>query len=88
MARHHRRSLDRLVPLLAEGRHQVGAAAGMPGDAQENGLIGGAFSALIAARLRGDPASSLPALALELLEFFLAPFLGLVEGQGESGTRM
>jgi AcrR family transcriptional regulator len=74
LAHHHRRSLDRLIPLLCVGRRQPAAPAAMP-KTLEQALIGGA-STLLAARLESGTEPSLPGLELELLEFILAPYLG------------
>ncbi len=86
LAGHHRRSLDRLVPGLSAGRRLPVAPAEMP-PTLEQGLIGGA-AALIAARLYGEVSSAVPALAPELLEFLLAPYLGGAEARRFSSARM
>ena len=74
LAAHHRRSLDRLIPFIAEGRRQPTAPSAMP-MTLEQALIGGA-STLLAARLESGAEPSLPGLELELLEFILTPYLG------------
>lgn len=67
-------SRDRLVRLLAAGRSEIPEAAGLPG-VTEQALIGG-LAGLISSQIVNGEAEHLPALAPQLVELTLLPYLG------------
>jgi AcrR family transcriptional regulator len=70
-------SRDRLARLLVAGRTETPHGAELPG-ILEPALIGG-IAGVVSAQLRAGEASRLPALAAELVELTLAPYLGREE---------
>lgn len=73
----HRRVLDsrdRLARFLAAGRSETPHARELPG-VIEAGLVGG-IAGVISAQLQDGEGRHLPALAPELVEFTLTPYLG------------
>jgi AcrR family transcriptional regulator len=67
-------SRDRLVRLLATGRSEIPSSAGLPG-ITEQALIGG-LAGTISTQLVNGEAERLPALAPQLVELTLLPYLG------------
>ena len=67
-------SRDRLARLLAAGRTETQHGAELPG-VIESALVGG-ISGVISTQLRAGEAKHLPALAPELVELTLTPYLG------------
>ena len=70
-------SRDRLARLLVAGRTETRHGAELPG-VIESALVGG-ISGVISAQLRAGEAKHLPALAPELVELTLTPYLGREE---------
>jgi AcrR family transcriptional regulator len=67
-------SRDRLARLLVAGRTETPAGAELPG-LLESALIGG-IAGVVSAQLRAGEANRLPALAPDLVELTLMPYLG------------
>ncbi len=70
-------SRDRLAGLLVAGRTEAPYGAELP-DLVESALIGG-ISGVVSTQLRAGEAKHLPALAPELVELALTPYLGREE---------
>jgi hypothetical protein len=71
----HRRMVAHLAALLEEGRQQrADAGIGLP-PITEEALVGGAAE-VVAERLRSGHETTIPALAPELIELVLAPYVG------------
>lgn len=70
----YRRMVDDLAAQLAAGRRQRQLAADLP-ELTEEALIGG-VAEIVAERLRAGEAAALPALAGQLAELLLTPYLG------------
>ena len=67
-------SRDRIARLLVAGRAETPHGAELPG-VVESALVGG-IAGVISAQLRGGEANHLPALAPQLVELTLTPYLG------------
>jgi len=76
-------SRDRLARLLVAGRTESPHGAGLPG-VIESALVGG-IAGVISAQLQDGEAKHLPALAPELVEFALTPYLGREEAAEVAG---
>lgn len=76
-------SRDRLARLLVAGRAEIQHGAELPG-VIESALVGG-IAGVISAQLQDGEAKHLPALAPELVEFTLTPYLGREEAAEVAG---
>jgi len=76
-------SRDRLARLLVAGRAEIPHGAELPG-VIESALVGG-IAGVISAQLQDGEAKHLPALAPELVEFTLTPYLGREEAAEVAG---
>jgi AcrR family transcriptional regulator len=68
-------ALERFAAMLAEGRRLYPRAARLPRLAERT-IVGGVAS-IVTELVRGEEVLRLPTLEAELLEFLLAPYLGL-----------
>ena len=78
-AERYRQSLDELVPFLKRGRDEAPGAYPLP-PSTEDALIGGVAS-LIAREINAGRARELPALAPEVVNVLLLPYLGAGEAE-------
>lgn len=79
IAQHVMASTDHLAALLSRGRKFSDEAAELP-ELTEKSVIGAA-SAIISSRIASGEADGLPALAPQIVEFTLTPYIGAIEAR-------
>jgi AcrR family transcriptional regulator len=75
IAQRHKQVIEQISPFMRGGRDLDGAAADLP-DSTEKGLLGGANSMIGRLAFGGGSPEQFRALAPDLLQFLLTPYLG------------